>query len=95
LLIIKKYVRFSFKVILRRTVLFFVMTAIMGLVVIALYIMMSNFVTTDRKIPALIITIVCGGVGAIFYGYMAFKLHLSDKLFGPRGTRLREKLRIR
>ncbi|HBJ8752322.1 TPA: oligosaccharide flippase family protein [Listeria monocytogenes] len=95
LLIIKKYVRFSFKVILRRTVLFFGMTALMGLVVIALYIMMSNFVSTDRKIPALMITIVCGGVGAIFYGYMAFKLHLSDKLFGPRGTRLREKLRIR
>ncbi|WP_258392747.1 hypothetical protein, partial [Listeria ivanovii] len=49
----------------------------------------------NHKMSAFLLTAICGGIGAIFYGYMAFKLHLSDKLFGPRGTRLRQKLRIR
>lgn len=94
LLIIKKYVHFSFKQTFRRTVLFIMMTGVMAVVVKAIYYLMTLGISPNHKLSAFVICVVCGLIGAAVYGYIALRLHLIDKLFGPRGTRIREKLRI-
>ncbi len=53
------------------------------------------YLSPDHKITAFFLILLCGGVGAVLYALMAFKLHLSDKLFGPRGTRVVKKLGIK
>ncbi|EMG28973.1 polysaccharide biosynthesis family membrane protein [Listeria fleischmannii 1991] len=95
LYIIKKYVRFSFGLVFRRVVLFIFLTFIMSIAVLAVYYPLSFVLSPDHKLSATILVIICGGVGGVVYAYLSFKLHLSDKLFGPRGMRLRQKLGIK
>lgn len=94
LVIIKKYVQFSFKQTFRRTVLFIMMTLVMSVVVKAVYYLASLGISPDHKLSAFLICVICGVAGAAVYGYISMRLHLVDKLFGPRGTRVREKLGI-
>ncbi|WP_163655737.1 polysaccharide biosynthesis protein [Listeria sp. PSOL-1] len=95
LYIIKHYVHFSFSLIFRRAVLFLVLTGVMAIAVMITYFIFGSFISPDHKFQALILTMICGGVGIFVYGYLALKLHLSDKLFGPRGTALRKRLGVR
>lgn len=67
----------------------------MSLVVGIFYFPLAHILSPDHKITAFFLILLCGGVGAVTYALLAFKLHLSDKLFGPRGTRVREKLGIK
>ncbi|WP_239254869.1 putative polysaccharide biosynthesis protein [Listeria ilorinensis] len=95
LYIIKKYVHFSFSLIFRRTVLFFFLTAAMAAAVLLAYFGLATFISPDHKLSALLLVIICGVIGAGVYGYLSLKLHLSDKLFGPRGKAFRQRLGIR
>lgn len=95
IMIIKRYAHFSFTLIARRVTLFSFLTLIMSLVVGIFYFPLAHILSPDHKITAFFLILLCGGVGAVTYALLAFKLHLSDKLFGPRGTRVREKLGIK
>ena len=94
LIVIKIFAKYPFKIIIRRTIFILLMNGVMAVVVLLVYKLLTLFLTTDSKIQSLIIVIICGGIGAVVYGYMGLRSKLADKLFGDRLQRIKSKLHI-
>ncbi|WP_044340311.1 putative polysaccharide biosynthesis protein [Rossellomorea aquimaris] len=94
LYIIKKYARYQFRLIMRRTMFIGALNAIMAVVVLVLYSVLVQFLNPESGFQSIILVAICGGVGALVYFYLSLRSKLADRLFGDKVTRIRSKLRI-
>ncbi|WP_064091091.1 putative polysaccharide biosynthesis protein, partial [Rossellomorea aquimaris] len=94
LYVIKKYARYKFSLIMRRTMFIFGLNAIMAVVVLILYGILAQYLNPESGFQSIILVAICGGVGALVYFYLSLKSKLADKLFGERVTKIRNRLRI-
>ena len=94
LYIIKKYARYQFRLILRRTMFIGALNAVMAGVVLVLYGVLVKFLNPESGFQSIILVAICGGVGALVYFYLSLRSKLADRLFGDKITKIRSKLRI-
>lgn len=94
LIVIKIFANYPFKTIFRRTIFILLLNAIMAVIVLVVYKIITFVLTPDSKWQSLIIVIICGSVGAIVYGYLGLRSKLADKLFGERIQRIKSRLHI-
>ncbi|MGM0853586.1 MAG: putative polysaccharide biosynthesis protein [Bacillota bacterium] len=94
LYIIKKYARYQFRLIMRRTMFIGALNAIMAVVVLVLYGILVQFLNPESGFQSILLVTICGGVGALVYFYLSLRSKLADRLFGDKITRIRSKLRI-
>lgn len=94
LIVIKIFANYPFKTVIRRSILILVMNAIMVAVVFAFYKITTLFLSPASKWESLVIVIICGGIGAIVYGYIGLRSGLADKLFGQRLQGIKRRLHI-
>jgi O-antigen/teichoic acid export membrane protein len=94
LYIIKKYARYQFRLILRRTMFIGALNAIMAVVVLVLYGVLVQFLNPESGFQSILLVAICGGVGALVYFYLSLRSKLADRLFGDKVARIRSKLRI-
>ncbi|RDI44336.1 putative polysaccharide biosynthesis protein [Falsibacillus pallidus] len=94
LVVIKVFANYSFKLAIRRTMLITAMNAVMAVIVILSYKGITHLLNPAVKWQSLVIILICGGIGAVVYGYLGLKSKLADKLFGSRLLRIKQKLRI-
>ncbi|WP_433743841.1 putative polysaccharide biosynthesis protein [Falsibacillus pallidus] len=94
LVVIKIFANYSFKLAIRRTILITAMNAVMAVIVILSYKGITHLLNPAVKWQSLVIILICGGIGAVVYGYLGLRSKLADKLFGSRLLRIKQKLRI-
>jgi O-antigen/teichoic acid export membrane protein len=94
LYVIKKYARYQFRLILRRTMFIGALNAAMAGVVLVLYGILVKFLSPETGFQSILLVAICGGVGALVYFYLSLRSKLADRLFGDKITRIRSKLRI-
>lgn len=94
LYVIKKYARYQFRLIMRRTMFIGALNAVMAVVVIVLYGILVQFLNPESGFQSILLVAICGGVGALVYFYLSLRSKLADRLFGDKITRIRSKLRI-
>lgn len=94
LYVIKKYARYQFRLIMRRTMFIGALNAVMALVVLVLYGILVQFLNPESGFQSILLVAICGGVGALVYFYLSLRSKLADRLFGDKITRIRSKLRI-
>jgi O-antigen/teichoic acid export membrane protein len=94
LYVIKKYARYQFRLIMRRTMFIGALNAIMAVVVLVLYGILVQFLNPESGFQSILLVAICGGVGALVYFYLSLRSKLADRLFGDKITRIRSKLRI-
>lgn len=79
------------KLLTRRMILIGGMNAIMAVVVLIVHLVLIFIDPIDGKFDSLLYIIICAAVGAVVYGYMAFRTGLAQKLLGDRITRIASK----
>ncbi|MGE6755689.1 putative polysaccharide biosynthesis protein [Rossellomorea sp. NPDC071047] len=94
LYVIKKYAKYQFRLIMRRTMFIGALNAVMALVVLVLYSILVQFLNPESGFQSILLVAICGGVGALVYFYLSLRSKLADRLFGDKITRIRSKLRI-
>lgn len=94
LYVIKKYARYQFRLIMRRTMFIGALNLVMAVVVLVLYGILVQFLNPESGFQSIILVAICGGVGALVYFYLSLRSKLADRLFGDKITRIRSKLRI-
>ncbi|TMU85974.1 polysaccharide biosynthesis protein [Bacillus sp. BHET2] len=94
LYVIKKYARYQFGLIIRRTMFIGALNAIMAVVVLVLYTVLVKFLNPETGFQSILLVAICGGVGALVYFYLSLRSKLADRLFGDKITKIRSKLRI-
>lgn len=94
LVVIKIFADYSFKTVLRRTLLIMMINVMMLVAVWIVYKGLTIFLSPSSRIQALMIVMICGIVGATVYGYLGLRTRLADKLFGTRIERLKRKLHM-
>ncbi|WP_226673617.1 polysaccharide biosynthesis protein [Rossellomorea aquimaris] len=94
LYVIKKYAKYQFRLIMRRTMFIGALNAVMAGVVLVLYGILVKFLSPETGFQSIILVAICGGVGALVYFYLSLRSKLADRLFGDKITRIRSKLRI-
>jgi O-antigen/teichoic acid export membrane protein len=94
IIVIKIFADYPFKTVIRRCLLILMFNAIMAIIVIAFYKLTTLFISPASKGGAMIIVIICGGLGAAIYGYLGLKSGLADKLFGNRLKSIKKRLHI-
>ncbi|WRP05787.1 polysaccharide biosynthesis protein [Rossellomorea aquimaris] len=94
LFVIKKYARYQFRLIMRRTMFIGALNAVMAVVVLVLYGILVQFLNPESGFQSILLVAICGGVGALVYFYLSLRSKLADRLFGDKITRIRSKLRI-
>jgi O-antigen/teichoic acid export membrane protein len=94
LYVIKKYARYQFRLIMRRTMFIGALNTVMAVVVLVLYRILVQFLNPESGFQSILLVAICGGVGALVYFYLSLRSKLADRLFGDKITRIRSKLRI-
>ncbi|MGG4166165.1 polysaccharide biosynthesis protein [Rossellomorea vietnamensis] len=94
LYVIKKYARYQFRLILRRTMFIGALNAAMAVVVLVLYSILVKFLSPETGFQSILLVAICGGVGALVYFYLSLRSKLADRLFGDKISKIRSKLRI-
>ncbi|KPL59121.1 putative polysaccharide biosynthesis protein [Rossellomorea vietnamensis] len=94
LYVIKKYARYQFRLILRRTMFIGALNAAMAVVVLVLYSILVRFLSPETGFQSILLVAICGGVGALVYFYLSLRSKLADRLFGDKISKIRSKLRI-
>ncbi|MGV3465622.1 MAG: putative polysaccharide biosynthesis protein [Heyndrickxia sp.] len=94
LIVIKIFASYPFKKVVRRSILILAMNAIMVAVVRIFYKITTLFLSPASKWESLVIVIICGGIGAVVYGYIGLRSGLADKLFGQRLQGIKRRLHI-
>jgi O-antigen/teichoic acid export membrane protein len=92
--VIKKYARYPFLLIWRRSLLIFIFAAIMWAGTGLTYKFLLLFLSPALKMQSIIIIIISAIVGAAIYFYLGSKSGLTKRLLGERFDRILSKLRI-
>ena len=90
--IIKKYVNYRYKIVIRRTILMSIFTAIMSLGVIVIVSLLKALLQYDGgKFDSILLVGIGAAVGAGIYLYLSYRIELLERLFGNRFAFLRKK----
>lgn len=95
LVIISYFTGYRYKLVIRRTMLISMFTAIMSFIVWGLEMGLSLFLSTENRWQSIIIVLVCVVVGGLVYIAAALKSKLAHRLFGSRIESLQRKLRLK
>ena len=93
--VITYFTGYRYKLVIRRTVLISIITAIMALIVWGLEIGLSRFLSTESRWQSIIIVAICVGIGGLFYAAISLKSKLAHRLFGSRIEALQRKLKLK
>jgi len=93
-IVIKVYAEYSFKVVIRRSVLIIGFSAIMYIVTTILYKLLSSFLSPESVLSSILMVIVVAVIGVAIYAYLAFRTKLVYRLFGDQAVKIKRKLRI-
>ncbi|MGE8078684.1 putative polysaccharide biosynthesis protein [Peribacillus loiseleuriae] len=96
LFVIRYFTQFSYRLVLKRSILICIFSAIMALVVwgIENLLFLLGFQTESRW-QAIIMTIISVGFGGLVYAAFSLKSKLAHRLFGSRIDRLAQKLGVK
>ncbi|MFJ5624341.1 oligosaccharide flippase family protein [Peribacillus loiseleuriae] len=96
LFVIRYFTQFSYRLVLKRSILICIFSAIMALVVwgIESLLILLGFQTESRW-QAIIMTIISVGFGGLVYAAFSLKSKLAHRLFGSRIDRLAQKLGVK
>ena len=86
---------FNASLVLRRSLLICLMTAIMFLLTAITKGVFGLWFSQDSKVQSFLLILVVALVGGATYVYLALKIRLADKLLGSRMQQLRQKLHIK
>lgn len=98
LLVIKHFAKYKYRLVIRRTLLIVILTAIMFVCTKGLYELLQLFLSPTAKLDSLILVIICALFGAGVYFYLGQRSKLLYFLFGPinlKGFHLKKKLKLR
>ncbi|MCA1038744.1 polysaccharide biosynthesis protein [Bacillus infantis] len=95
LYVIRTYADYPFRLVVRRSVLIILFTAFMLAGTAVTYKLLTLFLSPVSTIQSLVIIVICAGVGAAIYFYLAFRTRLIYFLFGQRVEKIKQKLRLR
>lgn len=96
IIVLKKVLNYQSTMVKRRILLIVILTLIMTIVV---FITQKSLIAimgpVDSKLSAMLISIICVGVGIAVYGFLSFKLGLAQKMLGERITKFASKFGLR
>jgi O-antigen/teichoic acid export membrane protein len=92
--VIKKYARYPFRFVVRRSLLIILFTLIMLVGAFITYKLSLLFLSPDTKLESLVIIGLSALVGAGIYVYLAYRSKLVYLLFGERAKTVKQKLRL-
>ncbi|MBS4191694.1 polysaccharide biosynthesis protein [Bacillus sp. FJAT-49705] len=95
LFVIKTFAKYPFRLVLRRGLLIVLITLLMFIGTGATYKILTLFLSPASDFQALLIVIICAGVGAGIYFYFSFKTRLIYFLFGEKVDRVLKKMKLR
>ncbi len=96
LFVIRYFTQFSYRLVLKRSILICIFSAIMALVVWGIEsLLVSLGLQTETRWQAIIMTIICVGFGGLVYAAISLKSKLAHRLFGSRIDRLAQKLGVK
>ncbi|WP_046176650.1 putative polysaccharide biosynthesis protein [Domibacillus indicus] len=95
LAVIRYYADYSFRPLAKKMGLIAVFNAVMAVVVMVIYGILSLVLSTEKDIPALLIIVICAGAGAVVYFVLSEKSGLLADVFGSRLDGLKRKLRLK
>lgn len=91
--VLKKILSYRSIVVKRRIILIGLLTAIMAICVYATQRgIIALLGPVDSKVYAMVISILCVGVGVAVYGFLSLRIGLAQKLLGGKVTRIANKL---
>lgn len=94
IIVIKKYANYSFKLVVRRSVLIIGFNLIMFIGCELIYRLLSMFLSANSVVSSLLLVVVVALVGIVLYAYLGYRSKLINKLLGERAARLKTKLRL-
>lgn len=90
--VIYYFTGYSYKVVMKRTMLMAIFTGVMGIIVVLTEYGLSFFLDSKSFFPAFLMIIIGAGIGALVYFLLAVKSKLAYRLFGDRLLRLKSKI---
>lgn len=91
---IKRHAGYSFRLLVKRTILITMLCTFMGLVVSVVHSILGIFINyADGRMNAVIVTGISVAIGGAVYVYLAYRSHLLEKLVGNRLNRFLPKAR--
>ncbi|WP_019243943.1 MULTISPECIES: putative polysaccharide biosynthesis protein [Bacillus] len=90
--VIYYFTGYKYNLVIKRTLLMTIFTAVMAVIVILVVWGMSSFLDASNRLQAMPIIIVGAAVGAIVYFILALKSKLANRLFGERIDKIKGKL---
>lgn len=91
---LRKVTHFNHKIIVKRVLLITILSVLMGVLVLFVEMLLNLFYPATDRISSIVHLVVSGGVGALFYGVMALRVRLLDKLIGNKAVALRQRFHI-
>ncbi|MBD8004625.1 putative polysaccharide biosynthesis protein [Bacillus norwichensis] len=85
---------YKYTVVVKRSLLMFIFTAIMAGAVFGAESVLSTVMDPESRWQSILIIVICVSVGVGIYGLLALKSNLANMLFGRRIHLLREKLNV-
>lgn len=95
LAVINKFAQYSFRFALRRVLLIFIFSAIMGVGTFIAYEGVTLFLSPSGKLSSILIIVICAIVGVGIYFYLSLRSKLIYILFGNKVDKLKQKLHLR
>lgn len=92
MIVIKKFARYRFHFVAKRTLLIIIFNAMMAIPVYFVYKGLLHIFTTETRLQSIIIIIICAGIGGVIYAYLGLRSGLADRLFGARLQKLKKRL---
>lgn len=89
-----KVARFNVSLTLRRSLLIFLITMVMTLVIFIFRQFLYLFLDPTRRGQSFVVVMIIAVIGIAVYGYIVLKLRLADKLLGSTAQKLRARLKI-
>lgn len=93
--VISYFTGYRYNLVIRRTVLISIFTAIMSFIVWIVETGLSLFLNTESRWQSIIIVVVCIVIGGLFYAAVTLKSKLAHRLFGSRIDALQRKLKLK
>lgn len=92
--VIKAYANYSFKIVIRRSILIVGFSIMMYIVTTTVYRLLELFLSTESVFASLLMVVIVAVLGILVYVYLAFRSKLIYRLFGDQARRLKQKLKL-
>lgn len=92
--VIKAYAQYSFKIVIRRSILILGFSVIMYIVTTNVYKILQLFLSTESVFASLLMVVIVAAFGVLIYVYLAYRSKLIYRIFGNQAVRIKQKLRL-